>query len=310
MSELEDVRELPCLPERDRDSHKGDFGRVLAVGCSPGMTGAGCMVARGAQRAGAGLVTLALPAGLNPVAETKMTSAMSMPLPHAPGGVLGREAGEHLLHIWPDFDLAAVGPGLGRADETVTLVRRLMAGMELPVVLDADGLNAVAGHLECIEERDEPTVLTPHPGEMMRLCGAESVEEVQRRARRTAAEFADRCGAIVVLKGHGTIVTDGERCYVNHTGNPGMASGGSGDVLTGLIAGLMCQGFAPFGAAGLGVFLHGLAGDLAAAERTELAMIPEDIMTFVPAAASRIPLSDEAPGNEWFDPAEVLADVE
>jgi NAD(P)H-hydrate epimerase len=235
---------------------------------------------------------------------------MSLPLPQARVGVLGREAGERLFELAQQFDLAAVGPGLGRAEETVTMVRRLMAAMEMPVVLDADGLNAVAGHLECIEERDEPTVMTPHPGEMMRLCGAESVDEVQKRARRTAARLADRSGAIVVLKGHGTIVTDGSRCYINHTGNPGMASGGSGDVLTGLISGLMCQGLSPFGAAGLGVFLHGLAGDLAAAERTELAMIPEDIMTFVPAAAGRIPLSDEGPGDEWFDPAEVLADVE
>ncbi len=309
MSDLEVVRKLPSLPERDRDSHKGDFGSVLAVGCSPGMTGAGCMVARGAQRAGAGLVTLALPEGLNLAAEAKLTSAMSLPLPETGDGCLGRKACRQVLDMSADFDLAAVGPGLGRAQETEEMVRRLMAEMELPVVLDADGLNAVAGHLECIEDRDEATVLTPHPGEMMRLCGADSVEEVQRNARETAARLADRCGAIVVLKGHGTIVTDGRRYYINHTGNPGMACGGSGDVLTGLAAGLICQGLAPFGAAALGVFLHGLAGDLAARKMTELAMTPEDIMTSIPPAVSHLPTSDEPPGEEWFNPADVAADI-
>ena len=310
MSDLEEVRKLPCVPTRDRDSHKGDFGSVLAVGCSPGMTGAGCMVARGAQRAGAGLVTLALPEDLNHAAETKLTSAMTLPLPETDDGMLGHEACQQLLDISPNFDLAAVGPGLGRDRETEEMVQRLMAEMELPAVLDADGLNAVAGHLECIERRDKATVLTPHPGEMMRLCGADSVEEVQRNARETAVRLADRCGATIALKGHGTIVTDGSRYYTNHTGNPGMACGGSGDVLTGLTAGLICQGLSPFGATALGVFLHGLAGDLAAREMTELAMTPEDIMTFVPRAVSRLPTSDEPAGEEWFNPADVAAHVD
>jgi len=281
---VEEIDRLPRLPPRRPDAHKGDFGHVLVVAGSPGMTGAACMAAQSAQMAGAGLVTLALPESLNLVAEVKLTSAMSMPLPQTEGGALGAQAAERLLEAADRFDVVAIGPGLGRAPETQEMVRRLLAELSQPLVLDADGLNAVAGHLEVLKGRRSLTVLSPHPGEMMRLCGASSVQQVQQDRRQLAAEFARDHSVLLVLKGHNTVVTDGERLYVNRTGNPGMATGGTGDVLTGLMAGLLCQGIGHFDAVQLAVFAHGLAGDLAALAKGELSMTAEHVLEQVPEA--------------------------
>lgn len=273
---------LPKLPQRPRDAHKGDFGHVLVVAGSPGMTGAGCMAARAAQRAGAGMVTLALPRSLNLVAEIALTSAMSMPLPETADGTLGLDAASRVLEQAGRFDAFAIGPGLGRTEETQRMVCRLVRKLEAPLVVDADGLNALAADIDPLRHRRAPTILTPHPGEMGRLVAAASPAQVQADRVGTATRFAREHRVIVVLKGHGTVVTDGERVCVNETGNPGMASGGSGDVLTGLIAGLLCQGLEPFDAARLGAFVHGLAGDLAAMRVGELSLIPEDILACVP----------------------------
>jgi len=281
---VREVSKLPTLAARRPDAHKGDFGHVLVVAGSPGMTGAGCMAARSAQMAGAGLVTLALPASLNLVAEVKLTSAMSMPLPEAEGGTLGMEAARSLLQAADRFDVAAIGPGLGRAPGTQEMVRTLLEEMTLPMVVDADGLNAIAARTELLKQRSAPTVLTPHPGEMMRLCGLDSVQQVQSSRRELAVRFAAEHSVLLVLKGHRTIVTDGDRLYVNSTGNAGMATGGTGDVLTGLVAGLLCQGLDPFGAAQLAVYVHGLAGDMAAQAKGQLSMTAEDVMACVPQA--------------------------
>jgi len=281
---VREVSKLPTLAARRPDAHKGDFGHVLVVAGSPGMTGAGCMAARSAQMAGAGLVTLALPASLNLVAEVKLTSAMSMPLPEAEGGTLGMEAVRSLLQAADRFDVAAIGPGLGRAPGTQEMVRTLLEEMTLPMVVDADGLNAIAARTELLKQRSAPTVLTPHPGEMMRLCGLDSVQQVQSSRRELAVRFAAEHSVLLVLKGHRTIVTDGDRLYVNSTGNAGMATGGTGDVLTGLVAGLLCQGLDPFGAAQLAVYVHGLAGDMAAQAKGQLSMTAEDVMACVPQA--------------------------
>jgi len=273
---------LPPLPIRRPDAHKGEFGHVLVVACSPGMSGAGCLAAAATQRAGAGLVTLALPRSLNSVVETSLWSAMSLPLPETDTCCLGSEAARTVLRIAARFDVFAIGPGLGRAEETGQMVRTLLRELQAPAVVDADGLNALAGHVEVLKPREHATVLTPHPGEMSRLAGIDGASRVQEDREGVARSLARQTGSVVVLKGHESVVTDGERSYVNHTGNPGMATGGMGDVLTGLIAGLLCQGLDAFGAACLGVFVHGLAGDLAARRTGHLALIPEDVLSALP----------------------------
>jgi NAD(P)H-hydrate epimerase len=275
---------LPDLPARARDAHKGDFGHVLVVGGSVGLTGAPCMAARAAQRAGAGLVTVGLPASLNVVAEVKLTSAMSLPLPEAEEGALGEAAADHVLDLAARFDAVALGPGAGRAPGVVRAMLRLAERLPGPVVVDADGLNALSTRMEVLRLAQGPRILTPHPGEMARLLGFGGPGAVQADRVGTAVRFAAARGAVVVLKGAGTIVTDGERLFANPTGNPGMATGGTGDVLTGLVAGLLCQGLAPFEAALLATFAHGLAGDLAALRKGELSMTAEDVLELLPEA--------------------------
>jgi hydroxyethylthiazole kinase-like uncharacterized protein yjeF len=297
---------LPGLPARKPDAHKGDFGHVLVIGGSPGMTGAACMAAAAAQRAGAGLVTLALPQGLNLVAEATLWSVMSLPLPEAPGGVLGMEAGDAILRRAGDFSVFALGPGLRRSEETQRMVRMLAAELDAPLVIDADGLNALAGHLDAIDGRRAPTILTPHPGEMSRLLGGLSTAQVQADRMRLAKRFARKHRCVLALKGRGTIVTDGKQACVNETGNPGMATGGMGDVLTGLIAGLLCQGLQPFDAVRLGVFVHGLAGDLAAREMGELALIAEDVLGRVPQVFKAIEDASRAAGSAYLDAQDVV----
>ncbi len=280
---LTEVTVLPGLAPRARDTHKGDFGHVLVVGGSPGMTGAACLAAMAAQRAGAGLVTLAVPCSLNPVVEAKLTSAMSWPLPEAEGHVLGPEAARRVLAEAGRFDVVAVGPGLGRAEPTRVAVRMLVRELPRPAVVDADALNALAGATEVLRGAAGPRMLTPHPGEMARLIGGDA-RQVQADRRRLAATFAREHGVVLALKGAASIVTDGCRAYTNPSGNPGMASGGTGDVLTGLVAGLHCQGLSGFDAVCLGVFVHGLAGDLAARRVGELSLVAEDVLDCTPRA--------------------------
>ena len=301
-----EVENLPKLTGRPPDSHKGDYGHVLVVAGSPGMTGAGLMAAQAAQRAGAGLVTIALPRSLNLVAEVKLTSAMSMPLPETADGALGDEAGERILERADAFDVVAIGPGLGRAEDTARMVAALVAKLECAIVVDADGLNALARNLDVLDARKALSVLTPHPGEMARLCGFSSVGDVQKDRRSAALAFAQEHGVLLVLKGHGSIVTDGKRIYTNATGNPGMASGGTGDVLTGLVAGLLCQGIEPFGAAQHAVFVHGLAGDMAAAQVGELSLIAEDVLQRVPDAFRNVVRAGEHARSDYLPPSSVL----
>ncbi len=278
------VDRLPALAERPRDAHKGDFGRVLVVAGSPGMTGAGCMAAMAAQKAGAGLVTLALPAGLNGIAASKLTSAMTRLLPEPAEHIIGEQAAQYVLEHATEFNVVAVGPGVGRAAETQGAMKRLVAELTVPAVVDADALNALATDVSVLKGARAPRLLTPHPGEMARLLGHGDTRRVQADRAGVAAEFARRHGVILALKGAGTVVTDGERVFVNPSGNPGMATGGTGDVLTGLAAGLLCQGLEPFSALQLAVFVHGLAGDLAAKAKGELSMTAEDLLDCAPEA--------------------------
>jgi NAD(P)H-hydrate epimerase len=279
-----EITRLPTLPERARDAHKGDFGRVLIVAGSTGMTGAGCMAARAAQRAGAGLVTLAVPAPLNLAVESQLMSVMSRPLPDDDGSVLGPAGARAVINWAEEFDAIALGPGLGRARKTEQTVRRLCRELDVPMVIDADGLNALAGAPGVLRGADSPRLLTPHPGEMSRLVGHEDPARVQADRRSVAEDFALRWSCVLALKGAGTVVTDGRRSFVNTTGNPGMATGGTGDVLTGMAVGLLAQGVAPFDALQLAVFVHGLAGDLAAQDLGEGPLMAEDLLDYLPRA--------------------------
>ena len=272
------------LPPRPPHAHKGDAGRVFVLAGSVGLSGAAALCTMGALRVGAGLVTLGLPKSLHDPMVEKLTEAMFTVLPETKEGSLSLAGLPEIVSTIEKMDAVALGPGLSQHPQTKELVRRLLPKINKPLVLDADGLNAVAEDLAVLRKLLLPIIVTPHPGEMGRLI-KQSAEEIQRDRERTAVSFAQQYRVIVVLKGHGTVVAnlDGST-YLNETGNPGMASGGIGDVLTGMIAGLLAQKLSLFDAARLGVYLHGLAGDLAAADRGQIGLIASDL-------ADRIPLA-------------------
>lgn len=277
----------PLLTARPIDSHKGDFGHVLVVGGSEGKSGAAILAARGALRSGAGLVTIACPAPILPTIEAVSIESMAVALPTS-GLDLGDEAVSVALSAADGKSVLAIGPGLGAEGETPATVRTLVMQAETAVVLDADGLNAFAGRLVELSERREETILTPHPGELARLLGI-SIEEVLSDRLAAVRRACQESGSVVVLKGHLSLIADPlGGVYVNPTGNPGMATGGSGDVLTGMIAGFGSQGHESLGAARLGVFLHGLAGDLAASTVGEAGLTASDLAKRVPEAIERL----------------------
>jgi hydroxyethylthiazole kinase-like uncharacterized protein yjeF len=267
----------PALSPRARDSHKGTFGRVLAVAGSPAMTGAAVLCAEGAVRGGAGLVTLGIPARIHPWVASRALCWMTLPLPDTADGALAAAAAGPVLEFLARCEAFALGPGLGLHPETGEFVREAVEEAPVPAVVDADGLNPLAGRLEVLRRAKAPRVLTPHPGEFARLAGV-STRKVQEDRRGAAEALARKTGAVVVLKGRGTVVSDGRRTYVNDTGNPGMASGGVGDVLTGVIAALLAQGLEPMAAAALGVRVHGRAGDLAAGRVGEVSCCAADVL--------------------------------
>lgn len=272
---------LPQLPQRPRDAHKGHFGSALIVGGSRGMAGAVALAGMAALRGGAGLVRLAVPESCVDTVAAFEPSYMTLPLPADPAGRIAREAFEP-IHQWTDWaTVVALGPGLGRSQRLDELVGRLYRELPKPMVVDADALNALATQPDVLAQPGGPRVLTPHPGEFDRVIGKRLEGEA---AEAAAVELAARCGVVVVLKGHRTLTTDGKRRAKNTTGNPGMATGGAGDVLTGLITALACQGLEPFEAARLGVHLHGLAGDCAAAELGEVSLMASDLIEFLPDA--------------------------
>ncbi len=261
LTTVEDARR--CLPPRPPDAHKGDFGRVVVLGGSPGFTGAPTLAAEGALRVGAGLVTVGCAEGLNAVLEVKLTEAMTRPLPETPDGCLGRESVPAALALCEQADAVVIGPGLSRHPEAAAFARAVIHSATAPLVVDADALNALGGALSLLRARRAPTVLTPHPGEMSRLCGTDTPEIQSDRlgwARKVAAET----GAVTVLKGAATVIVapDGE-AWVNATGSSALATGGTGDVLSGTIAGLLAGGAEALPAAVAGVYYHGAAGDLA-----------------------------------------------
>ncbi|MEX2288604.1 MAG: NAD(P)H-hydrate dehydratase [Planctomycetaceae bacterium] len=284
---IQHVFEVPAPPRRPDDAHKGTFGRVLIVAGSRGMSGAAALAGLGALRGGAGLVYVAVPVGILPIVASIEPSYLTIALPEDENGRVGGKAEKILDELIPKHEAVAIGPGCGQSTELTSLARQLFASVELPMVIDADGLNALAGSGDALRAHAGPRILTPHPGEFARLISSD-VKTVQANREELAAKFARDNGIVLVLKGQGTVITDGERLAVNATGNSGMATGGTGDVLTGLIAALLAQGMSAFDAARLAAHLHGLAGDLAAAELTKPALIASDLPRYLPAAWSQL----------------------
>src|SRR6185295_8643554 len=274
---------VPALPVRARDVHKGARGHVLMLAGSWRYPGAAVLAARAALRAGCGLVTLGCPEGARPAIAAQLLCEMSVPLPDSAPGVFSGDAVSEALDLAERCQTAAIGPGLSMEAPAQKFARDIALLAPVALVVDADGLNALHDRVDELKRAEAPRVLTPHAGEAARLLGRTTADVLKDR-RGAATALAKKTGAIVVLKGAGTLVTDGERTFVNSTGNPGMATAGSGDVLTGVIASLLAQGMDPFDGAILGVHLHGIAGDLAAAQVGEHGMIASDMLDRLPEA--------------------------
>lgn len=270
------VREL--LPVRRRESHKGDYGRVLLLCGSEGLTGAARLAARGALRTGSGLVYLGVPEKIYPIIAATAGSEIVFPLPCDRQGRLCLAALEPIAARLEQMDAVLLGPGLGRSEELTQLVCRVLGLCRVPLVLDADGINAVAAHMDVLRGSACPVILTPHDGEFLRLGGDPKAPDRVAEAMR----LAERSHAVVLLKGSRTLVTDGLNAYVNQTGNPGLATGGSGDVLAGVLVSLLGQHIMPLEAAAAAAWLHGAAADLAARELGEYGMVPEDVLLRLP----------------------------
>ncbi len=285
------------VPRRPRDAHKGTYGHLLAVCGSRGKAGAGVLVGRGALRAGVGLVTVATPRSSQPVVAAQQAEIMTEALPETPEGGLARSAGRAALRLLASRDALALGPGLGVAAEAAGAVHAILRSRRSPAVVDADGLNAFAarrGRPTGLRRGDAPLVITPHPGEAARLLGT-SAGDVQANRLDAARRLARETGAVAVLKGHRTVVaTPDGRASFNTSGNPGMASAGSGDILTGVIGAFLARGLADRDAARLGVFVHGDAGDRAAARRGEEGLMASDVVEGLPEAMRSV--SEGIPG--------------
>ncbi len=266
----EDV--LDILPDREPDAHKGCFGKVLLLCGSVGYTGAAALAAMGALRCGAGLVYLGVPRSIYAIEAVKLTEAMVFPLPEE-NGKLSEEALSEILPMVEKMDAVLVGCGLGQSRGTEAVVRSVLETANCPVILDADGINLLRRNMDILRQRHRGTVLTPHEGEFVRLTGKPVSDRIA-----DAAEFAGDTNTVLVLKGRNTVITDGTVCYCNDTGNPGMATGGSGDVLAGMITALCGQKIPPLQASACGAWIHGAAGDLCKQEMGEYGLLPTDML--------------------------------
>lgn len=267
---------LSLLPDRNPWGHKGNFGKLLLLCGSRGYTGAAFFAAMGALRSGAGLVFLGVPESIYGIEAVKLNEPVIFPLPDA-GGRLSVDAVPEILTRLPQMDAVLVGPGLGQSEGTLAVVRAVLEKAECPVVVDADGINVLSAHRDLLRGRKSPTILTPHDGEFARLGGVIGEDRMA-----AAAALAEELGCVVLLKGHETCITDGTDGYLNPTGNPGMAVGGSGDVLAGVITALLGAGLPPLEAAACGAWLHGAAGDRCAAELGQYGMLPTDMLSALP----------------------------
>lgn len=277
--------QLPVrLRKRKTDTHKGDYGYVFVLGGSLGLTGAVCLCAGAALKTGAGLVKTGVPESLAGIFEVKLTEVMTMPLEETVQKTLSLGAFEKIRDNIEKIDVIALGCGAGLDESTKKLIWKIIENIDKTLIIDADGLGALAENLEVLQLRKSKNiVLTPHLGEFSRLTKL-SIEQIKKQRKKLAKEFALRYNLTLVLKGWRTLVTDGRALFENTTGNPGMATAGSGDVLTGIIAGLTAQGIDCFSAAKLGVYLHGKAGDLAVRDKTQNCLIASDIIEYLPKA--------------------------
>ena len=276
IQELNRQSVLSILPERDPFGHKGTFGKVLLLCGSRGFTGAAYLSAMGALRSGAGLVYLGVPESIYAIEAVKLNEPVVFPLPDV-DGKLSAEAIPQILNRLPAMDAILIGCGLGISEGTLAVVKAVLETAVCPVVLDADGINVLSGHMDILRGRQYPTILTPHDGEFRRVGGSVGDDRMA-----SAGAFASEFGCVLLLKGHRTCITDGQTGYVNGTGNPGMAVGGSGDVLAGILTGLLGQGIEPLKAAACAAWLHGAAGDLCASELGQYAMLPTDMLSALP----------------------------
>ena len=265
---------LALLPDRRIDANKGDFGRILLLCGSRGYTGAAALTAHGALRSGAGLVYLGVPESIYSIEAVKLTEPIVLPMPDE-GGMLSGKATDQISSLLPQMDVVVIGCGLGRSEGTFAVLNHVLQTFRGPVVVDADGINLLSQHKDILRGRTGVTILTPHAGEFARL--GYTGDRVQ-----TAITAAKELGCILLLKGHETVVTDGETVYINPTGNPGMAKGGCGDVLAGMIGSLIGQGLAPLQATASAAWLHGRAGDLCAESIGQYGMTPSDMLSMLP----------------------------
>lgn len=267
---------MQLLPTRSVDAHKGSFGKILLLCGSRGYTGAAALAAMGALRSGAGLVYLAVPESIYAIEAVKLTEPVIYPV-FDENGMYAPSSVEKILSIAQGKNAILIGSGMGQSEGTLAATKAVLENYTGPVVLDADGINVMKAHKDVLRGRPYPTILTPHPGEFQRFTGNYSDDRIA-----IASELAMELGVIVLLKGHKTVITDGVSCYINPTGNPGMATGGSGDVLSGIIVSLLGQGLKPLEAAACGAWLHGAAGDICASEIGQYGMIPSDMIQVLP----------------------------
>lgn len=273
---LDQKQVLDILPDRDPWGHKGTFGKILLLCGSRGFTGAAYLAAMGALRSGAGLTFLGVPESIYAIEAVKLHEPVVFPLPEE-NGRLSVKAIAEIQNRLPQMDAVLIGCGLGQSAGTQAVVEFVLEHAHCPVVLDADGINVMAGHKDILRGRQYPTILTPHDGEFLRFGGTIGEDRMA-----SAKRFSQEWNCILLLKGHRTCITNGKRGYLNHTGNPGMAVGGSGDVLAGILVSLLGQGIPPLEAAACGAWLHGAAGDLCAAEIGQYGMLPTDMLDRLP----------------------------
>lgn len=276
MLELTRESALALLPDRDPEGHKGNFGKILLLCGSRGYTGAAYLAAMGALRGGAGLVFLGVPESIYAIEAVKLAEAIVFPLPDQ-AGELSAGAMPEIERRLPDMDAVVIGPGLGQGEGALAALSTVLREADCPVVVDADGINLLGRHIHLLRGRPYPTVLTPHDGEYARLGGDLTEDRLSG-----SMKMAKTLGCILVRKGHRSLITDGTVCYRNPTGNPGMAVGGSGDVLAGLIAAFLGQGIPPLAAAACGCYFHGAAGDRCARELGQYGMLPTDMLEVLP----------------------------
>jgi len=273
---------IKFLKDRKKDTHKGDYGHLFIIGGSPGLTGAVCLAGISALRSGCGLVTIGIPETLNHIIEIKLTEVMSLPLPETEEHFISEKAVDKVLKFINErIDAVLIGPGISLNSETKKFVNKIITEIDKKLIIDADALKIISENIDLLKKLKVKPVLTPHPGEMKYLTGFE-ISYIQKNRKEIAEKFAREYNVVLVLKGYRTVVTDGKNTYINLTGNPGMATAGSGDVLAGIIGSFLAYGEDEFISAKYGVLIHGLAGDIAVKEKGETSLIASDIIEKLP----------------------------